>query len=310
VIRSEGPAAAAAASAAPGRERDDSRRARIRDGSAARARDGAKRGNSPARRQSAGFALKRTAQQPKQKGRGFADEEKRMPEAQFERELEIFRTEEEAGAQFFSAYLAVHNVAASSKSVYRLLNEAPLFWNTCLGALQTGAFIALGRVFDQKSPHNLDRLLGIAQKNPHIFSKKALGRRRQGANPNPPEWLDDFLRSVYEPTPEDFRKLRDYVKKWRTVYENNYRDIRRKVCAHKEVSDHEETHALFAKTNIGELQDLFSFLMSLYQSLWQLFFNGRKPDLCAPTGETVQDRITQEAKQFLLGVAGETQPDV
>lgn len=203
----------------------------------------------------------------------------------------------------------MHNVAASSDPVYRLLDKFALFWNTNLGALQTGAFIALGRVFDQQSPHNLDRLLKMARENPQIFSKEALGRRKQGANSNPPEWLDDYLRSVYEPTPEDFRKLRDSVKKWRKIYESNYRDIRHKVFAHKEVSDHAEIHALFAKTEIEELQSLFAFLGSLYQALWQLFFNGLKPDLTAPAGESVQDRITQEAKQFLLVAAGVTQPD-
>jgi hypothetical protein len=45
---------------------------------------------------------------------------------QFERELEVFRTEVEAGTQFFYAYLAVHAVAADRKPVYALLNRAPL----------------------------------------------------------------------------------------------------------------------------------------------------------------------------------------
>ncbi len=49
------------------------------------------------------------------------------PEAQFERELEVFRTEAEAAMQFFYAYLTVHAVAADHKPVYRLLNTAPLF---------------------------------------------------------------------------------------------------------------------------------------------------------------------------------------
>src|SRR5438067_13859803 len=56
------------------------------------------------------------------------------PEQRFERELEVFRTEQETGAQFFYAYLAVHAVAYENKSVEAMLNTAPLFWNTCLGA--------------------------------------------------------------------------------------------------------------------------------------------------------------------------------
>jgi hypothetical protein len=34
----------------------------------------------------------------------------------------------------------------------------------------------MGRVFDQKSTHNVDRLLKLAQDNPQIFSKAALAR--------------------------------------------------------------------------------------------------------------------------------------
>jgi hypothetical protein len=92
----------------------------------------------------------------------------------FKRELEVFRTEEESATQFFYAYQAVHAVAYESKHVSDRLNTAPLFWNTCLGALQTSAFIALGRIFDQDSVHNLDRLLRMAQENSQIFSKAAL----------------------------------------------------------------------------------------------------------------------------------------
>ena len=130
------------------------------------------------------------------------------PAERFERELEIFRTEAEAGTQFFYADLAVHAVAADRKAVYQLLNQAPLFWNTCLGTLQTATFIALGRIFDQGSDHNIDKLLRISQDDPEIISKTALGRRRQGKEAEKPEWLDEFLRNAFEPTPNDFRRIR------------------------------------------------------------------------------------------------------
>ncbi len=62
------------------------------------------------------------------------------PDERFGRELEIFRAEAEAAAQFFFAYLTVHAVAHQHKSVHAFLNRTPLFWNTCMGALQTSAF--------------------------------------------------------------------------------------------------------------------------------------------------------------------------
>ena len=236
-------------------------------------------------------------------------------DAQFESELEVFRSEVQAGTQCFYAYLAVHAVAADHKSVHRLLNQAPLFWNTCLGALQTAAFVALGRVFDQDPrSHNLDRLLRIAQENPKMFSKEALARRKQGANPEPPEWLDNYLQDAYVPTKSDFLRIRAHVTKKRKIYDKCYRHLRNKVFAHKEVTEQEEVSALFARTNIRELQRLFTFLDSLHGALWQLFINGQKPVLRplrysvkqmralpspAERRNSVQERITFEAEQFL-----------
>lgn len=237
----------------------------------------------------------------------------------FKRELEIFRTEEEAGTQFFYAYLAIHSVAYKNKGVHALLNTAPLFWNTCAGALQTAAFIALGRVFDQDSAHNVDRVLRLAQDNPLIFPREALGRRKQGNNVDRPEWVDDYLRDAYEPTPRDFRRLRTHVKKKRRTYETKYRVVRDKFFAHKEISDQSDVTIVFGKGSNRELQQLFAFLGSLHDALWQLFYNGRKPllrpmrysvkrmrDIPSPSptrGAAVQERILHEAERFLLAAA-------
>lgn len=237
----------------------------------------------------------------------------------FRHELEVFRTEEEAGTQFFYSYLAVHSVAYENEGVHALLNTAPLFWNTCMGALQTAAFIALGRVFDQDSTHNLDAVLRIAQDNPQIFSKAALGRRKQGNSADRPDWLDEYLRDAYEPTPTDFRRLRSHVKRRRRIYASNYRDVRNKFFAHKEVvAGQAETAVLFGKGTNRELQQLFAFLGSLHEALWQLFYNGRKPVLRplrysvkrmrdlpseAPRSGAVQERILHEAEQFLLAAS-------
>jgi len=245
------------------------------------------------------------------------------PAERFERELEIFRTEAEAGTQFFYADLAVRAVAVDRESVRELLNQTPLFWNTCLGALQTATFIVLGRIFDQDSDHNLDKLLRIAQDNSEIFSRVALGQRKRVKEPEKPEWLDEFLHNAYEPRPRDFRRIRIYIRKRRKIYETNYRDLRHRVFAHKSTSD-AESAALFAKTNIRELQRVFAFLGSLYEALWELFFNGRRPVLrqrrysvkriralppASKWHQAVQEKITHEAERFLTSASRKAQAE-
>lgn len=245
----------------------------------------------------------------------------KIPDQQFWHELEIFRTEAEAAAQFFYAERAVHEVAANDKFVYRFLNKSPLFWNTCLGALQTATFMALGRVFDQGSPHNIYRVLRIAQDNPEIFSKAALGLRKQANSSNQPDWLAKFLHDAYEPKPKDFRRLRAYILKRRRIYESKFEGVRHKFFAHKAASDEAEIAALFGKIKVSELQQLVAFLLSLHEALWQLFINGRKPVLRpsrysikrmraipSPGGQqrAVQEEITHEVERLLVSASRTT----
>lgn len=200
-------------------------------------------------------------------------------EKEFERELELFRKECEGAAQFFFGYLAIHEVAKRRGSVFRLLNQNAMFWNTATGAMQMASIIAIGRVFDQGSSHNIDRVLKLAQDSPSIFSKVSLGRRKQGGATEAPSWLGEYLDNVYVPGPSDFRRLRSYVKKRRRIYEANYRDLRHKIYAHRVVADGSEVEPIVAKTSIREIERLLLFLLRFYESMWHLFMNGRKPTL-------------------------------
>lgn len=201
------------------------------------------------------------------------------PEQSFINELEIFRTEAQAGAQFLYAYLAFDAILKENKKALNAVNHTPLFWKTNMGALQTAFFIVLGRIFDQTSNHNINRLLNIAENNTDIFSKTALAARKQRESTNANEWLNDYLKKSYVPTKENFRRLRKKVRDYRKIYNANYRDLRRKVYAHKEITDPVEVQKLFSKTNIRELQRVFVFVNALYEAFWQLLHNGRKPVL-------------------------------
>lgn len=198
----------------------------------------------------------------------------------FERELEVFRTECQGAIQFFYSWQTIHVVAASDKQVQRALNDAPLFWNTSLGAMQAATFIALGRIFDpDQKNHSISRLLALGHKNLEIFSKEALADRKRKLSANADEWLPEYLKAAYVPTSEDFRRLKQHVAVRRRIYETNYKGLRHGVFAHRGALERAEVDALFAKTNIRELQQLLVFLNRLYEALWQLLFNGFKPTL-------------------------------
>jgi hypothetical protein len=119
---------------------------------------------------------------------------------------------------------------------------------------------------------------------------------------------------LYVPRPADLRRLRGYGSKHRKVYIDKYRPLRQQVFAHKGVSDSAAVSALFATTNIREMQRMLIFLMSLYDALWQLFVNRNKPALRAQRysvqrmreraaknakGGSVHERLVYEAERFL-----------
>lgn len=230
-------------------------------------------------------------------------------------ELDLLRTEAESAIQFFFAWEAIHAIAGDNPKVARLLNQAPLFWKTALGALQTSTLVTLGRLFDPDSNHHsVTRLLSIAHSNLGMFSKGALAARKRKQSADADKWLPEYLKTVYEPSRDDFRRLKNYVAKRRKIYEDKYRPLRHMVFAHRAVSNQSEVAELFAKTDRRELRQLLVFLRRLYEALWQLYFNGHKPvlrparnsvkrmlDLPSPSDKqpTLQEHLVQEIRSFL-----------
>jgi hypothetical protein len=237
------------------------------------------------------------------------------PEAEFRRELEVFRNEVEEAIQCFYAEQSIHNVAREDESVYHALNRNAPFWNLACRALQANAIIVLGRIFDRASrAHTLNRLLQLATQNPSIFSKGALEKRKL---PHAGKHTAEFMRTAYIPKKRDFQRLQRYADKERAIYNAHYVDLRNKFFAHRERVD---LTASFANANIRRLGRLLVFLDQLQDALWQLFMNGRKPALRParhsgqrilksplPKGlhrsQDTQEWITREIERFLRHVS-------
>ena len=226
-------------------------------------------------------------------------------EAAFEQELEVFRKEEEISQQQFFAYLSVRELAASDTEVLRAMNTTPLFWLTTHHAMLVSAFIALGRIFDQNSAHNIDSLMALASKDLSVFSRPALAKRKEKAGLKTDE-AAAYVSDAFEPTASDLRAFRKKIKAQRVIYEARYRDIRDKVFAHNEIFDLDLANQLLANTSVAEMKAAFGFLHALYETLWQLFHNGRKLGLNArafvlPPGSMAGAQMLPGEKVFREG---------
>ena len=195
-----------------------------------------------------------------------------MP-SRFSSELSIFHEEQEIAQRYFIGCLAIRDKAAEDKELLGVINRNPWFWTTVDHGLVLATFIALGRIFDQDSPHNIDSLLNAASANLEEFSRGALEARLLASGRSAEE-VAAPVKHAHELTAKEVRDLRNEVKKWHRIHKDNYRDIRRKYFAHREVSRFDEINAMFAKTKVDELKKLFHFLNSLYLALFAAHTNG------------------------------------
>jgi hypothetical protein len=156
------------------------------------------------------------------------------------------------------------------------MNLNPLFWVTAHHAMILSTFVALGRIFDHNSKHNIDTLMSMASKHLPAFSRAALAARKRAAGLTQKQ-AAEYVADAHELSRDDLKHLRKQIASWRRVYEERYRDVRHKIFAHKALSDASEVDQLLSKTNIPEIQRLFGFLSALHSALLQAFVNGRRP---------------------------------
>jgi hypothetical protein len=194
--------------------------------------------------------------------------------AEFEAELNIFRTEQETAEQYFFAYLGIRSLAAQRADVVAVMNHNSVYWIISHHALLLSTFIALGRIFDQGSKHNVDRLMLVVERNLPIFSRVALRQRKEMVISA--EQAREYVKDRHVLAANEVRDLKKQIRDWRKVFQANYLPIRHQF-AHKKLSHLAEVNALLVKTNVDELKRMFGFLRALHQALDQLFLNGLNP---------------------------------
>jgi len=195
----------------------------------------------------------------------------------FEKQLENFRREAYLVSQYVYSDMAVTHAASKSKKLLAQLNITPRFWHAHAGASQSAAYVAIGRVFDFKSPYNVNALLNEFEKNLHLFGRDALKVRKMENRTTAPDWLKAYLDNAYYPSKKDVERLRKRVGEQREFYNRAIKPVRHKYLAHREKVESDEVQALYGAGKVKELWKLSAFLLALNEALWQLYNNGRKP---------------------------------
>lgn len=192
-------------------------------------------------------------------------------------QLENFRHETYAAAQFLYSDMAVQHAGSKSPKLLARLNLTPRFWLAHAASSQTAAYISLGRIFDTTSKFNLGALLDCFEANLHLFAREALEERKREGRAEDPQWLAEYLAKAHYPTIKDVTRLRKRVEDYRAIYDKAVRRVRNKYLAHREKEDDADVQALYSSGKVRELWRLVTFLHALHIALREQYQNGRRP---------------------------------
>jgi N6-adenosine-specific RNA methylase IME4 len=221
--------------------------------------------------------------------------------------IKEYRHEVNIAATSFYVWKNINNLATENSDVFHAVSANALIWNTTTHSLQVTFFVALGRIFDKDLRSlTIKRFISESRDNIQQFSRKALEARRiDEANGVRPEWLDSFLEDVYEPLTSDFDVLEQAVKHYEAIYREKYEPIRHKVIAHKDFATIGSRDALFAVTNIGEIEEILLFLHRAERVVAELYVNGRKTNL---TDHTLDEEkyVREDLEDLFRKLSAET----
>jgi hypothetical protein len=195
----------------------------------------------------------------------------------FEKLLDNFRREVDVLASYVYSENAVQHAASLSPKLLSRLNVTAQFWLIHDAACQTAAFMTLGRIFDAKSKHNVERLIDSFYESLAMFQKPALESRKMEGQTKRPDWIDDYLRDAHYPTKADVTRLRKLVRKYAALYQSTFDPARDKYFAHRAFLETHQNNALFSATTYRHLWRLTTFLVALHEVLREQLLNGRKP---------------------------------
>lgn len=201
------------------------------------------------------------------------------PILDFEKQLKNLDLEVTVISSYVYAEMSIQHAASKSKDLLRALNRTPTFWRTCYAAFQSGAYLALGRVFDLKSPFNIEALIASMEHNMGVFSSSALAARKAASGFSDPAKLQQYVANAHVLDRSDIRRIRHAVARRRAIYDRAIMPVRHQYLAHRQAHGHARVQQLYSGGKVKELWQLSCFLHHLHQVLWDLYNNGRRPEL-------------------------------
>lgn len=141
--------------------------------------------------------------------------------------------------------MALQVALAKSRPLLAVVNKTPQFWKTSLAAYQSAAYITLGRIFDLRSPLNVEELMKAIEADMGAFTPNGLYARRMSEGGRDALMVAKYVEGKYTLVVRDVKRLRRSVEKWRAVYDRAVMPVRHQYLAHRQASGHERVKQLY-----------------------------------------------------------------
>lgn len=211
--------------------------------------------------------------------------------------IDNLRKETETTLRVFYALQQFRLFLTSSEGVEKI-NKNLYFWKIYESSLRTNMFVGIRRLFEAKpGTFNFQKFIDSCIENIHLFSKDALRARKIKDSRNTYEWLDDYMKDVYEANELDFRSLARLVRDNSKNMKGLYIDAATKIYAHAIHMDHISMEKLSEKLNFEEIEQALNSIWHAYGQVWQMFENGRPPHFEIKPYPYAQEVIDSVIKQ-------------
>ncbi len=177
-------------------------------------------------------------------------------------------------------HVHLNNRANEEPAILAALNKAPRYWlDQRYSAVQT-TIIFLGKIFDKDGRiykvHNIDKTITSADIEKEYFKKDEL-RKRKIESAGEFEGIDEYIENASELDNDGLNAIIIEVEKAKVIWER-IRPLRDKIYAHNEMLSDAERTELYGAVKNADMNDILQILLNISNALWQVEFNGHKPD--------------------------------
>lgn len=158
------------------------------------------------------------------------------------------------------------------------INENAIFWLIYEKSIRMSLFIGIRRLYESKeNTFNFYKFIEKCKDNIDGFSRESIRKRKISNSQNSHEWIDEYMSDVYEASVDDFNCLSKLVRENSKKMKGIYSDVASTIFAHAVHVDHPAIYDKMKDLDIKEIEAALNSIWHVYEQIWQIYENGRKP---------------------------------